>query len=100
MLEHVIVTAGIGLEYGGVETDVGSVSRAVINLVIGMLQLLQLDHVLNDDVRKLSRDLEMHSAKAQELSTTMPQEVGSSLMRVEGCDRAHHCHPRGHLPPV
>ena len=79
MLEHVIVTAGSGLEHGGVDTDIGSVSRAVINLVIGMLQLLQLDHVLNDDVRKLLKDLELYSAKAQELSTTMPQEVGRSL---------------------
>ena len=79
MLEHVIVTAGSGLEHGGVETDVGSVSRAVINLVIGMLQLLQLDHVLNDDVRKLLQELESYSAKAQELATTMPQEVGHSL---------------------
>ena len=79
MLEHVIVTAGSGLEHGGVEMDVGFVSRAVINLVIEMLQLLQLDHVLNDDLRKLLWDLEIHSAKAQELSTTMPQEVGRSL---------------------
>ena len=79
MLEHVIVTAGSGLEHGRVETDIGSVSRAVINLVIGMLQLLQLDHVLNDDVRKLLKELELYSAKAQELSTTMPQEVGNSL---------------------
>ena len=79
MLEYVIVTAGSGLEHGGVETDVGSVSRAVINLVIGMLQLLQLDHVLNDDVRKLLQELESYSAKAQELTTAMPQEVGYSL---------------------
>ena len=79
MLEYVIVTAGSGLEHGGVEADVGSVSRAVINLVTGMLQLLQLDHVLNDDVRKLLQELESYSAKAQELATAMPQEVGYSL---------------------
>ena len=54
-------------------------SRAVINLVTGMLQLLQLDHVLNDDVRRLLQELESYSAKAQELATTMPQEVGRSL---------------------
>ena len=50
MLERVIVTAASGVEHGGVETDVEFVSRAVINLVVGQLQLLQLDRILNDEV--------------------------------------------------
>ena len=60
-----------------------SVSRAVTNLVIGQLQLLQLDYVLNDDVRVLLMELEKRSAEAQELTHTMPPEASHSLMEWE-----------------
>ena len=60
-----------------------AMSRAILNIVCGKLQLLEVDHALSDEARKLLTLLEGTIKTINEHESTRPAHVSSSLMQWE-----------------